>query len=447
MFGLETIVVFFTAIVCGMFSGVMPGVGGMAVMLMAYPFLIDMQPHNILIFYVVMVSIDQFFGGITAIVFGVPGSSSAVPSAMEGHTLFKNGHSSEAIMFSAIGSWFTSLFGVLLIIAMIPLLFMIYKVWNSTVQMAIFGFTSIAIIWISRNRLLVSIGLFVLGNLLGKVGYDTYTNSSFMTFDLPLLYPGLPIMPVVTTMFVIPLLLGSMRKGVKVFEFPGVTLEGYVESFRKIKKYLSTLVRAGLLGSVGGFVPGMSYGMSSILAYTVEKWVQIRKGLYRQGKGDMPSLIASEGANNAGTFTQLVPLLFLGIPITVSEALIYNILDTRGYPVTIEWFQSTFTMIIVFFLISATIGLFAAGRYVNFMRVLNNLEIKWVYLGVVLFLFWAIYYVGNQTLAGLDHLSITAMLLPVGMLFYKMDTMPLIYGFILHDKLVEIAIRVWIMYT
>lgn len=161
----------------------------------------------------------------------------------------------------------------------------------------------------------------------------------------------------------------------------------------------------------------------------------------------MPSLIASEGANNAGTFTQLVPLLFLGIPITVSEALIYNILDTRGYPVTIEWFQSTFTMIIIFFLVSATIGLFLAGRYVNFMKYLNNLPIKWVYLGVVLFLFGAIGYVGHQTLAGGEHLLITAMLLPIGLLFYKLDTMPLIYGFILHDKLFEIAIRIWIMYT
>tara|TARA_B100000780_G_C21124727_1_gene456010 strand:+ start:1642 stop:2979 length:1338 start_codon:yes stop_codon:yes gene_type:complete len=445
---METVIVFIAAIICGTFSGIMPGVGGMAVMLMAYPFLIEMQPQNILIFYVVMVSIDQFFGGITAIVFGVPGSSSAVPSAMEGHALFKSGKASEAIMFSAIGSWVTSVFGVILIVAMIPLLFMIYQIWNSTVQMAIFSLTSIAIIWISRNKLVVSIMLFVFGNLLGKVGYDTYTNDSFMTFDTPLLYPGLPIMPVVTTMFVIPLLIGSLRSsGAKVFSFPGVTLEGYVQSFKKIKKYTATLFRAGLLGSIGGFVPGMSYGMSSILAYTVEKWVQIRKGSYQKGKGDMPSLIASEGANNAGTFTQLVPLLFLGIPITVSEALIYNILDTRGYPVTVEWFQTTFTMIIIFFLVSATIGLFLAGRYVNFMRYLNNLPIKWVYLGVVIFLFFAIYYTGSQTLAGIEHLTITAILLPIGLLFYKLDTMPLIYGFILHDKLFEIAIRIWIMYT
>jgi putative tricarboxylic transport membrane protein len=447
MFGLETVIVFFAAIVCGTISGIMPGVGGMAVMLMAYPFLIEMQPHNILIFYVSMVSVDQFFGGITAIVFGVPGSSSAVPSAMEGHKLFKQGRSSESIMYSAIGSWLTSVFGVILILAMIPLLFMVYKVWNSTVQMMIFGLTSIAIIWISKNKIIVSVALFIFGNLLGKVGYDTYTNSSFMTFDSALLYPGLPIMPVVTTMFVIPLLLNSLSRGAKVFEFPGVTMEGYIESFRKIKRYSTTLIRAGFLGSIGGFVPGMSYGMSSIMAYTVEKWVQIRRGSYITQKGNMPCLIASEGANNAGTFTQLVPLLFLGIPITVSEALIYNILDTRGYPVTIEWFQSTFAMIIVFFLFSATIGLFAAGRYVNFMKILNNVEIKWVYLCVVLFLFGAIYYVGNQTLAGLEHITITAMLLPIGLLLCRCDTMPLIYGFILHDKLLEVAVRMWILYT
>jgi TctA family transporter len=189
----------------------------------------------------------------------------------------------------------------------------------------------------------------------------------------------------------------------------------------------------------------MSYGMSSILGYTVERLLQQRRGKYKQG--NMECLIASEGANNAGTFTQLVPLLFLGIPITASEAIIYNILESRGYPVTIEWFQSTFTQVIIFFLISSSLGLLLAGRYVNILKIIDGLNIRYVYLSILTILFGAIFWMGYQIYAGIDYLIITAALLPLGVLLRKQDTMPLVYGFILHDALFDVGDRILIMYT
>jgi len=56
----ETLIVFIIGIIGGIFSGIMPGMGGLALMLMAYPFLVGLEPQNILIFYVTMISIDQF---------------------------------------------------------------------------------------------------------------------------------------------------------------------------------------------------------------------------------------------------------------------------------------------------------------------------------------------------------------------------------------------------
>jgi len=71
---IETGLVFLAGIVAGLFAGVLPGVGGVVIMTMAFPFLLQVDPVNILIFYVTMASIDQYFNGITAIVFGVPGA-------------------------------------------------------------------------------------------------------------------------------------------------------------------------------------------------------------------------------------------------------------------------------------------------------------------------------------------------------------------------------------
>ena len=278
--GIETLLVFVFGIIGGIFSGIMPGMGGLALMLMIYPILVELQPQNILIFYVVMISIDQFFAGLTAIIFGVPGSSMSVYSSYEGHTLMKQGRGSEAIMYSAISSWMTSLFGVVLILALVPILFLVYKVWNTNIQAVLFGFTSIVIVMVSRNRLYMSILLFIIGNLLGEIGYSHVFNRNFFTFDSPVLYSGIPIMPVLVSLFMIPLFLSTLQHGKKTFEFPGVTLDGYWNSFKNIMLYRWTLLRTGLLGSIGGFVPGMAYGMSSLLGTicaTKERHLQTRK--------------------------------------------------------------------------------------------------------------------------------------------------------------------------
>lgn len=441
----ETFVIFACALVAGVFSGLMPGIGGMAIMLISFPFLMEIEPHNILIFYVTMVSVDQFFNGITAIVWGIPGSSMSVPTVTEGHRLFKQGRGAEAIMYSAITSWITSVFSVLLIVAMIPALFLLYQMFNSHVQAIVFGMTSVIIVLVSKNKIWINLALFAFGSFLAKIGYDRFTNESFMTFDQTWLYGGLPTLPVIATMFVVPTLLYSYFNDDRKFRFEGVSVQGYIQSLVGLIKYRATLLRCSLIGSFAGFIPGLTYTMSSIGSYSVERAIQTRKGNYEPG--NVECLIASEGANNAGSFTQLVPLLFLGIPITVSEALIYNILDTRGYPVTIEWFQSTFTMVIAFFLASATIGLFAAGRYVNFIRILDGVNITWVYIGIATFLVAAIFYTGNVQYAGWDHLLITAILLPIGVLLTRLDTMPLIFGFILHDRIFEVWTRIWIFYT
>lgn len=442
---IETIFVFCLASILGILTGLLPGFGVMAIMLVSFPYLLFLEPHNVILFYVIVCSIDQFFSGITAIVFGVPGSSHAVPSSYEGHKLFKEGRGSEAIMYSAISSWLLSLFAVVLILCLLPFLFILYKTWNSHVQMIVFSLATFFILLTSRNGSILNILLFCLGNLIGWVGYSDFTNSSFLTFDLSLLYGGFPTMVVVTSLFVVPLIINSYLTQSKTIDFPGVSLDGYKSSFKDIlKNYKATLVRSGLLGSLGGFVPGFSYGMSSIIAYSVEKIYQKRKNAYSQG--NINCLIASEGANNAGVFTQLIPLLFLGIPITVGEAVVYNVIESRGYPVTIEWFQSTFTLVIALFLLSSTFGLFAAGKYVNFLKVLDGFSIIWLYIFVIVFLFSSIFYLGNMQLAGWDHLLLTFFLLPIGILCYKLDMLPLVFGFILHDYLYEVGYRILLMH-
>jgi len=302
----------------------------------------------------------------------------------------------------------------------------------------------VILIFVSRNNILISTLLFLVGGILGQAGYSEERGSSFLTFDLDMLYSGIPILSILVSLFVIPVLLGSDLKRQGAFNFPGVTFDGYWNTLKKMKKYTVTLVRSSMLGSIGGFVPGMSFGFSSLLAYVVERWIRVKKKVYKQG--DFHCLIACESANNAGVFTQLVPLLFLGIPITASEALIYNILEARNLPVDVEWFTSTFKQVLFYFVVSSTIGLILAAKYVNFLKVLNGLNISWVYMGIMAILMITLWQNGEAHYAGMNHMIIALCLAPVGIALYRSDTTPLIFGFLLSEPLLDNLKRILVIY-
>ena len=438
---METAICFIVGIFGGVVCGILPGVGGIVLMTMALPWLMTLDPVNILVFYVCLVSVDQYFNGITAIVFGIPGSSTSVPTMVEGHKLFREGQGGPAIMYSAIGSWFSSLFGVLLMIVMLPILWSLYGLWTTTSQALMFSFAVFVILMVSRNNVITNLILFGIGSVLAKVGFNDSTFEEFGPFGLDILYSGIPIMPVMAICFVLPMLL---KTKVGTFNFPGDSIAGYIKSIKQMKKYFATLMRSGLLGSIGGFVPGLTFGFSSILAYTSERWLRRKRNTYKPG--DMNCLIAAESANNAGAFTQLIPLLFLGIPITASEAMIYYVLEARNLPVSIEWFSQTFQTVVVFFVASSTIGLLLSAKYVNIIKLINGIKISYVYAGIMIFLMFTIYYTGSLQYAGLDHVLVALMLLPIGLLIRKTDPTPLVIGYLLHEPLFDGWLRMVDLY-
>ena len=118
-----------------------------------------------------------------------------------------------------------------------------------------------------------------------------------------------------------------------------------------------------------------------------------------------------------------------------SEALIYNILEQKGVIISFDWFVSIFWLVLLSFVLSSTLGLLIAGKYVNILRILDGLSIRALYTGVFLLLLFALYFVGSQTNSSIEFLIITLFLLPVGFILRNFDTSPLLYGFFLHDTI------------
>ncbi len=118
----------------GIISGLVPGITLFVSLIMVYPFLLAMSPLEVMVVYITLASMSQFFGSVSATLFSVPGSLTSLPALYEGHYLTKQGQGSQAIMFAAIGSFIGSVSAVLISLFLINYIFVFYFALHDRVE-------------------------------------------------------------------------------------------------------------------------------------------------------------------------------------------------------------------------------------------------------------------------------------------------------------------------
>ena len=99
-------------ILTGLVSGCIPGIGNFAALLILFPYLINLDPLQIIILYTALTTISQYIGSIPAITFGIPGESSSMPAVIESRKLKNSTNlSSHCWKCSGIHFWWTSCVG------------------------------------------------------------------------------------------------------------------------------------------------------------------------------------------------------------------------------------------------------------------------------------------------------------------------------------------------
>jgi TctA family transporter len=118
----------------------------------------------------------------------------------------------------------------------------------------------------------------------------------------------------------------------------------------------------------------------------------------------------------------------------------------KGVEPTVDFFKTLYDTVLVGFVFSSLIGLLVAGKYVNFLKFVQGLDVRFFYSVIFSLLIVVCYVTGQSTYSGIDNLIILSCLLPLGYIIRNLNTMPLIYGFILHDIFLENFIRLWYFY-
>src|ERR1044071_4204644 len=106
----------------GTLIGVLPGLGPLATIAMLLPITYALSPDAALIMLAGIYYGAQYGGSTTAIVVNLPGESSSVVTAIDGHQLARQGRAGVALSTAAIGSFFAGGLAALAIAMFAPML-------------------------------------------------------------------------------------------------------------------------------------------------------------------------------------------------------------------------------------------------------------------------------------------------------------------------------------
>lgn len=432
---IEVIPFLLLGIAMGTIAGFLPGIGIFASLMILYPFLNDLTVVNLLVFYVALASTTQYIGNISSTVFAIPGEASSLPAVKEGHPMFLQGRGHLAISGCAIGSFFGSMIVLGITFLLSDHLSEIYKFYGTYAQAVTLLFV-VFLICIFSGSILLAVLTALLGYALGAVGCNPLDYTCFATFGNADLTTGLPLISVMCAIYIVPSLLKNQE-----FIAPTTTIkiEGYKEQLQEWFNNIGSSVRGTLIGFVAGFTPGIGTATSSNLAYTVEKWLETRKNRYKIG--NYRSLISAETANNAGSFTSLLPLLVLGIPLVPSEAVLYDLLTNKGIVLGHVFDLSIFYQVSITLVATNLIALFIAWPLANYVIKLHKINLKYLNLIIIAILVATIYYSGIQQFQGLYYLAVFICLIPLGIALRNVNTLPLVFLFLLQDRIDSIIPR------
>lgn len=332
VFSPVTFLYIFVGTVVGVIFGAMPGVSASMAVVLAMTFSYSMDALPAIAFLVAVYCAAITGGGITAILFSIPGTPSSATTTFDGYPMAQRGEAGRALgislVTSAIGGMFSAFCMALLTqpLASAALAF-------GPAELFGVSFLGLSILTCLDNKnVLRTISSGLIGLLIACVGTDPVAGVRRFTWDIPVLVKGVALIPVMVGLFAIVEVFKKLASAGKKEEGMDVSKTGKVRtklcSPKELWEMKATILRSAVLGTLVGILPGAGATIASFLSYAVDVRCSSHPETY--GKGEPCGIAASETANNAATGGAMVPMLALGIPGGNAAAVMVTALAIKG---------------------------------------------------------------------------------------------------------------------
>ena len=311
----------------GIVVGATPGLTGAMAIALTLPLTmhLDSQPALALL---VSMYVGSVSGGLlTATLLKMPGTPASIMTTLDAYPMAAGGRPRRALGIGIIASLIGGLASWAVLVALARPVADLATMLSPFDIFALVFLALILVVAISRNQLVLGLLSVFLGMLAAMPGLNPATGEPRLTFGMVAMHDGFKQLPVLIGLFAIAEIL--RQAGIRRSDLKTVTKQGGNHlSLREWGGQTLNLVRSSMIGSFVGVLPGIGANIGSLLAYGAAK--SIEKDADKFGEGAESAIVASESANNATVGGALVPLIALGIPGSVIDAILLGAFVIHG---------------------------------------------------------------------------------------------------------------------
>ena len=304
------------AVFLGTLFGALPGVSATMAVTLGIPFTYKMDAVSAIAFLVAIYCASITGGGMTAILFKIPGVPSSAPTTYDGYPMAQRGEAGKALGVQLIASAIGGMFAAVCMLIFSPQLTQAALSFGPSELFAI-SFMGLSILTsLEEGNVCRTIISGLLGLLLACIGLDPLLGVPRLTFGTRFLTSGIEMIPVMIGFFAVTEVLKQTNKPSKLKAVTGkdgkADMSAKMPTLKEMWSLKGVIARCSILGTVIGILPGAGATIASFLCYSEEQ--KISKHPEKFGTGCLEGIAAPESGNNAATGGSMVPLLSLGIP-------------------------------------------------------------------------------------------------------------------------------------
>ena len=333
----------FVGCAVGTAIGVLPGLGPAVTVAMLLPITSQVEPTASMIFFAGIYYGAMYGGSTTSILLNTPGETGTMVTALEGFKMARSGRAGAALATAAIGSFVAGTIATVLVTLFAPL------VAEHAVKLGppeyfllmVLAFLTVSAV-LGKSTLRGLTALF-LGLGAGLIGMDQISGQVRYTAGIPEFMDGIEVVLIAVGLFAVgEVIYNAMYEGRSVCEMNRLTSVHMTGS--EWRRSWPAWLRGTALGFPFGTIPAGGSEIPTFLSYATEKKLSNHKAEFGT-TGAIEGVAGPEAANNAAVTATLVPLLTLGIPTSVTAAILLSALQNYGIQAGPQLFETSSKMV------------------------------------------------------------------------------------------------------
>jgi len=318
----------FIGVFLGTLVGVLPGIGPVGTIALLLPLTFKLSPVTGIIMLAGIYYGSMYGGSTTSILINIPGETSSVVTCLDGYQMALQGRAGPALGIAAFGSFIAGTIGLVgLVLVANPLADLAVK-FGPAEYFSILCLGLLALTFLSQGSVLRGLAMASLGIFLSLMGQDLVTGTIRFSFGVSQLEGGLDLVPVMMGLFGISEVLLNVEKLRDERHIVRTEIKNLLPSKSDWRQSAVPIVRGTLLGFLLGTLPGGGAILASFFSYTMEK--KFSKHPETFGQGAIEGVAAPESANNSASSAAFIPLFSLGIPGTMTMAILLGAFIIHG---------------------------------------------------------------------------------------------------------------------